>query len=138
MNEGLNWSRHMGEKRGLRDRSASLQTQALVDLEYEQHAACRERWPTIVAAMRALVESYNEGAGLTMLTLVEDTVKAGVTVESARNGHHSLVMTLDGADVSVRTPRADGELTHDTRWVSLNRTDENAAEYLLRNWMEQL
>jgi hypothetical protein len=138
MNELLDWSRHMGEKRGLRDRAASLQTQALVDLEYEQHGACRERWPTIVAAMRTLVESYNEGAGLSVLTLVEDSGNTSVTLESSRNGHLSLVMMLDGADVSVRTRHADGELTHDTRWVSLNRTDANAAEYLLRNWMEQL
>jgi len=138
MNEALDWSRHMGEKRGLRDRAASLRTQTQVDLEYEQHAACRERWPTIVAAMRALVESYNDGAGLSVLSLVEDSVHAGVTLASARNGHHSLVMMLDGADVSVRTRDADGELRADTRWVSLNRTDENAAEYLLRDWMEHL
>jgi hypothetical protein len=128
----------MGEKRGLRDRAASLQTQTQVDLENQQHAACRERWPTIVAAMRALVETYNEGAGLAVLTLVEDSGNASVTLESARNGHHSLVMMLDGADVSVRSRHASGELTLDTRWVSLNRTDENAADYLLRNWMEQL
>jgi hypothetical protein len=28
--------------------------------------------------------------------------------------------------------------TGGTRCVSLNRTDKNAAEYLLRDWMEQL
>jgi hypothetical protein len=133
-----NWSRAMGEKRGLRDRAASLQTQTIVDREYEQHAACRERWPNVVAAMRSLVASYNEGASLAVLTLVEDPVNSVVTLESARHGQHALVMALDGADVSVRTRRADGDLTNDTRWVSLDRSDDAAAEYLLRNWMEQL
>jgi hypothetical protein len=132
------WSRQMGERRGLRERATSLQTQTQVDLEYERHAACLLRWPTIVAAMRTMVANYNEGAGLAVLTLVEDSVNPGVTLESARNGHGSLVMTLDGGDVSVHTRHASGELASGTRWVSLNRTDENAAEYLLRNWMEQL
>ena len=138
MNTTCDWSRQMGERRGLRDRAASLRSQALVDLEYEQHAACRERWPTIVAAMRAMVESYNDGAGLAVLTLAEDPVNPSVTLESARTGHGSLVLTLDGAEVSVRTRRSEGDLVNDRRWVSLNRTNENAAEYLLRNWMEQL
>lgn len=132
------WSRQMGERRGLRERVSSLQTQTHVDLEYERNAACLQRWPTIVAAMRTLVASYNEGAGLTVLTLVEDSVNPGVTLESARNGQDSLVIKLDGGDVSVRTHHASGDLGSSTRWVSLNRTDENAAEYLLRNWMEQL
>ena len=132
------WSRQMGERHGLRDRPASLQTQTRVDHEYEQHAACLERWPTIVTAMRALVESYNDGAGLAVLTLVEDPANQSVTLESVRNGQESLVMTLDGADVSVRTRRGEGDLANEIRRVSLDRTNENAAAYLLRNWMEQL
>jgi hypothetical protein len=128
----------MGERRGVRDRTASLRAQTRAELEYEQRAACLERWPTIVAAMRTLVDSYNDGAGLAVLTLVEDPVNPGVTLESVRNGQGSLVMSLDGADVSVRTGRANGDLANDIRWVSLDRTNESAAEYLLRNWMEQL
>ena len=138
MNDTHDWSRQMGERRGLRDRAASLQAQTLVDLEYERHAASRERWPTIVMAMRALVERYNDGAGLAALTLVEDPMNPGVTLESVRNGQAALVMTLDGEDVSVRTRRAEGNLANDIRWVSLDRTNEGAAEYLLRNWLEQL
>jgi hypothetical protein len=128
----------MGENHGQRDRAASLQAQTLVDLEHERHTACLERWPAIVAAMRMLVASYNEGAGPGTLTLVEDYATHGVTVESTNNGRSALVMTLDGADVSVRTRNGHDDPVNGTRWVNLNRTDEGAAAYLLRNWMEQL
>lgn len=138
MNDTHDWARQMGERRGRRDRAASLKTQTLIDLEYEQHAACLQRWPTIVAAMRALVESYNDGAGLAVVTLAEDPVNPSVTLGSVRNGQGSLVITLDGKDVSVGTRREEGDLARDIRWVSLDRTNENAAEYLLRDWMERL
>jgi hypothetical protein len=135
VNEMNDWSRQMGEKHGRRDRAASLQAQTLVDSEHDRHAACLERWPTIVVAMKTLIAGYNHGTGLNTLTLVEDSVNPSVTLESARTGHSSLVIALDGADVSVRTHNGAAA---GTRWVSLNRTDENAAEYLLRDWMEQL
>jgi hypothetical protein len=132
------WSRQLGERRGSLDRAASLEMQTLVDQDNERHAECLQRWPTIVAVMRTLVATYNEGAGLSVLTLVEDSEKRGVTLESARSGRGSLVMTLDGADVCVRTPHSGIDASNGVRWVSLNRTDEEAAEYLLRNWMEHL
>ena len=132
------WSRRTGESHGRRNRAASLQAQTLVDLEHERHTACLQRWPAIVAAMRTLVASYNEGAGPGTLTLTEDSAKQGVTLESTNNGRSALVMTLDGADVSVRTRNGHDDPVNGTRWVSLNRTDDDAAAYLLRNWMEQL
>jgi len=132
------WSRQLGEKRGSLDRAASLDVQTLADRDNARHAACLQRWPTIVAAMRTLVATYNEGAGLPVLTLVEDSDRPGVTLDSARNGRGSLVMTLDGADICVRTSHPGTDAAAALRWVSLNRTDEEAAEYLLRNWMEHL
>jgi hypothetical protein len=132
------WSRQLGEKRGSLDRAASLEMQTLVDQDNARHTECLQRWPTIVAAMRTLVATYNDGAGLAVLTLVEDSERQGVTLESARNGRGSLVMTLDGADVCVRTRHPGTDAANGMRWVSLNRTDEEAAEYLLRNWMEHL
>ena len=132
------WSRRIGESHGRRDRAASLQAQMLVDLEHERHTACLQRWPAIVAAMRTLVASYNEGAGPGTLTLAEDSAKHGVTLECTNNGRSALVMTLDGADVSVRTRNGRVDPVNSSYWVSLNRTDEDAAAYLLRNWMEQL
>jgi hypothetical protein len=130
------WSRRMGENHGRRDRAASLEAQTLVDLEHERHTACVQRWPAIVAAMRTLVASYNEGAGPGTLTLAEDSANHGVTLEST-NGRSALVMMLDGAEVSVGT-RHGTDAVNGTHWVSLNRTDDDAATYLLRNWMEQL
>ena len=131
------WSRRMGEKRGRRDRAAALHSQTLVDRERERYASCLQRWPAIVATMRRLIAGYNEGAGLGTLTLVEDSVNSGVTLESAGN-RRSLVMTLDGEEVSVRTRNGHDDPVNETHWVSLNRTDQEAAAYLLRNWMEQL
>ena len=132
------WSRQLGEKQGSLDRADSLKTQTLVAHEHEREDACLHRWPTIVAAMRTLVTNYNEGARVTVLTLVEDSDRPGVTLDSARNGRGSLVMTLDGADICVRTSHPGTDAAAALRWVSLNRTDEEAAEYLLRNWMEHL
>jgi hypothetical protein len=136
------WSRHMGEKHGHRDRAAAIEAQAAVVRERERHTACLERWPAIVAAMDSLVASYNEGAGLEAVTLVEDASngdRPGVTVESVTNGRHALVIALDGSDVTVRA--RNGPNNHQlsrAQWISLDRTDENAAAYLLRDWLERL
>jgi hypothetical protein len=132
------WSRRLGEKQGSLDRAASLKTQTLVAHENERHDACLHRWPAIVGAMRTLVANYNAGAGLAVLTLVEESETSSVTLESARTGRGALVMALDGADVCVRTRLNAGDAMNGVRWVSLDRTDEEAAEYLLRNWIEQL
>jgi hypothetical protein len=88
--------------------------------------------------MRTLITSYNEGAGSGTLTLVEDPVDPRVTLESAGNTRHTLVVALDGAEVAVRTRNGHSDSMGGTHWVSLNRTDEDAAAALLRNWMEQL
>ena len=126
----------MSENHERRDLTA--QAQSVVDLERDRHAACLQRWPTIVAAMRTLIASYNEGTGLSTLTMVEDPVNPGVTLASSRRGHSSLVIALDGAGVSVHTLKGRAGQANGPRWVSLNRSDGDAAEYLLRNWMEQL
>jgi hypothetical protein len=115
--------------------------QAAVDIERQRHAACLERWPAIVAAMKSLVVSYNDGAGLEAVTLVEDTANhenAGVIVASVTNGRRALVIALDGSDVTVRTRSGPNDSLSGALWVSLNRTDENAAAYLLRDWLERL
>lgn len=82
--------------------------------------------------------TYNEGAAVEAITLVEDVVDRRVVLESAANGHCGLVIALDGSDVAVRTRSGPDQLLSGTTWVSLNRTDDNAAEYLLRDWMERL
>ena len=132
-----NWSRHIGETHRRRDRATALGEQKGMERERQLHAECLQRWPAIVAAMRTVVADYNHGVGLEAVTFVEDTVNRGVTLESVANGRRSLVMALDGSDVSVRTHNKNGDSTS-RYWVSLNRTDENAAAYLLHDWMERL
>lgn len=131
------WSRHIGQTQGRRARATAVGEQKVVDREHQRDAECLQRWPAIVAAMRTVVAGYNHGVGLEAVTLVEDTVNPGVTLESVANERRALVMALDGSDVSVRTHNKNGDSTS-RYWVSLNRTDENAAAYLLHDWMERL
>ena len=133
-----NWSRRIGEQHGQRDRTANLRTQALVDVEHQRHEQCLQRWPAIVAAMRTVVVGYNDGAGHDAVTLAEDADNPGVTLESTANGRRALTIALDGSDVSVRTRNGHGDAMSGLHWVSLNRTDENAAAYLLHDWFERL
>ena len=132
------WSRQFGEKHGRRDRAAAVDAQARSDVEQQLYAACLERWPAIVAAMRHLVAGYNNGADLDAVTLAEDLATPGVTLESATNGRRALVIALDGSELSVRTRGGPDDPLGRPQWVSLDRTDENAAAYLLRDWMERL
>ena len=131
------WAQQIGEKHGERDRAVSLQEQSRIDFAYERQAACLQRWPAVVAAVKVLVACYNEGTGLDTLTAIEDAVSPTITLVSLATGRGSLTMTLEGAEVSVHT--RDGQaVIGSTRWVHLDRTDEQTAEYLVRNWMEQL
>ena len=131
------WSRRVGETHGRRARATTLAEQKAVDREHQRDAECLQRWPAIVAAMRTVVAGYNHGVGLEAVTFVEDKMNRGVTLETVANGRRALVIALDGSDVSVRTHNRQGDSTG-RYWVSLNRTDENAAAYLLNDWMERL
>jgi len=132
------WFRELGEKHGRRDRALAVDARARVDAERQGRAACIERWPAIVAAMRSLVDSYNEGAGLDTVTVVEDLAMPGATIETASDGGRAVVVALDGSELTVRTRRGPDDPLSGPYWVSLNRTDENAAAYLLRDWLERL
>lgn len=132
------WSRQIGEKHGNRDRAAAVGAQARIDVEQHRQAECLERWPAIVTAMKAVIAGYNDGARHEAVTLVEDAVNHGMTVEAAANGRHGLVIALDGAEMTVRTRTGPNDPLSGAQWVSLNRTDENAAAYLLRDWLGRL
>jgi hypothetical protein len=132
------WSRQFGEKHGQRDRAAALDAQARIDVERQRHAERLERWPAIVAAMRSLIAGYNRGAGIDVVTLAEDVATPGVTVESATNGRRALVVALESSELTVRSRSGPNQPLGTPHWVTLDRTDENAAAYLLRDWMERL
>lgn len=133
------WPRQIGEKHQQRDRTASRRSQAIVDEEHERTAACRLRWPMILTAIRALTDEYNTGFGLDAVVVVEssDLEHPGVTLESAVSGHSTLGITVDGSELFVRTKGAI-DSSESTRWVALNRTDEDIAAYLVQDWMERL
>lgn len=133
------WPRQIGEKHQRRDGAASRRAQAIVDDEHERRAACRRRWPTIVAAIRALTEEYNAGFGVEAVAVVEgsDLEQPSVTLESVVSEHSTLAITLDGSELFVR--RSGGvDSSESTRWVALNRNDEDTAAYLVQDWMQRL
>mgnify|MGYP001066388714 CR=1 FL=1 len=133
------WPRQIGEKHQRRDQAASRRAQAIVDEEHERTAACRLRWPMILTAIRALTDEYNTGFGRDAVVVVEgsDLEHPSVTLESAVSERSTLGITVDGSELFVRTNTAvDSRET--TRWVALNRTDEDIAAYLVQDWMERL
>ena len=133
------WPRQIGEKHQRRDWAASSRAQAIVDDEHERKAACRLRWPMILAAIRALTEEYNAGFGLEAVAVVEgsDLERPSVTLESVVSEHSTLGITVDGAELLVREAGTvdSGE---STRWVALSRNDEDTAAYLVQDWMQRL
>jgi hypothetical protein len=133
------WPRQIGEKHQQRDWAASRRAQASVDEEQERTAACRLRWPTILTAVRALTDEYNAGFGLDAVVVVEgsDLEHPSVMLESVASEHSTLGIAVDGSELFVRTKGA-GDPSERTRWVALNRTDEDIAAYLVQDWMERL
>jgi len=139
MEQMNDWPRQIGEKHQRRDWAASLGAQAIVDSEHERRTACRLRWPMILVAIRALTEEYNAGFGRDAVVVVEasDLEHPGVTLESVVSTHSSLGITVDGPELLVRT-RGAVDSSDSTRWVALNRTDEDTAAYLVQDWMQRL
>jgi hypothetical protein len=133
------WPRDIGAKHQRRDRVASRRAQVIVDDEHKQTAACRLRWPMIIAAIRALTEEYNRGYGSDAVVVVEGSgpEHPDITLESVVSKHSTLGITIDGSELLVHTRNAV-DSSESTRWVALNRTDEDIAAYLLQDWMQRL
>lgn len=133
------WPRQIGEKHQRRDCAASRGAQAIVDGEHERRTACRLRWPMILVAIKALTEEYNAGFGLDAVVVVEgsDLEHPSVTLESVVSEHSTLGIAVDGSELLVRT-RGAVDSSESTRWVALNRNDEDTAAYLVQDWMQRL
>lgn len=131
--------REIGKKHQQRDRAASRRSQAIVEEEHERTAACRLRWPMILTAIRALTDEYNSGFGLDAVVVVEGShlEHPSVTLESVVSEHSTLGITVDGSELFVRTKGAV-DSSERTRWVTLDRTNEDIAAYLVQDWMERL
>ena len=135
----IDWARQIGKKHQRRDWAASLEAQATVDGEHERRTACRLRWPMILVAIKALTEEYNAGFGREAVVVVEgsDLEHPSVTLESVVSEHSTLGIAVDGSELLVRT-RVAVDSGESTRWVALNRTDEDTAAYLVQDWMQRL
>lgn len=136
-------AQRMGQLRRQRDDESAVQTRAHAADEHDRQALCLRRWPGILASIRTLVAAYNDGAGLPLLTVADQSHSArpGVTIESPGSAHGSITITVDGSDLCVRTngglPDAAGRHGAERR-LDCSRGDMETASYLLQDWMERL
>lgn len=132
--------RRLGASHRRRDEAAQLSARAIQERDDARQLTCRRRWPTIVDAMRTLVNCYNEGTGGETLIIVEGPTgqdeEPMVTV-TARGGR-ALVVAVDGADLVVRASEDENGGMQGEQWIGLDRTDEATASYVLQNWLAQL
>jgi hypothetical protein len=134
------WYTQLGVSHRRRDEAVGEESRSLQDRDREQETAVRQRWPGIVAAMRSLATRYNEGAGLEVLTVVDDASGQGraplVTI-AARDGQ-TLTVTLSGAELCVRqNPGTTGTPDDGRRWITFGASDEATASYALQHWLTQ-
>jgi hypothetical protein len=135
------WCRELGARHRLRDESARHEAAALGAHHRDRQIAVRRRWPSIAAAMRALVESYNDGAGVEILSVVDYAARESrdLILEVVARGGQTLTMELDGDGLCVR-PNAgtagapDGGL----RWLTFDLSDDDTAASALQPWLTQL
>ena len=130
----------LGASHRRRDEAAHLSARAIQERDDARQLTCRRRWPTIVDAMRTLVNCYNEGTGGETLIIVDGPTGQGeepmVTV-TARGGR-ALVMAVENADLWVRTSQNENGRMQGERCIGLDRSDEATAGYVLQNWLAQL
>jgi hypothetical protein len=133
------WFRQLGVSHQQRDDAAGHGARTL-EIRDREHAVLR-RLPNIVAALRALSDCYNEGAGLDVLTVVEGAGDDGrdLSVRIVARAGQTLTVTLVGAELCVRaTPGAAGAADDGTRWLTFEASDEAIAAYALQHWLTQL
>jgi hypothetical protein len=124
-----------------RDEAAGHDARASQDRDRERETSMRQRWPGIVAAVRTLAGRYNEGAGIDVLTVVDDAggKSADLVVTIAARGGQTLTMTLSGAELSVRPSQgATGWPDEGRRWITFGASDEATAASALQHWLTQL
>jgi hypothetical protein len=139
--KGQHWCGQLGASHRRRDDSARGEASALRDRDAERQQALRRRWPAIAAAIRALVTSYNDGAGIEVLTVVDYTHsdRRDLILEVIARGGQRLTMEVAGAELWVRPNEGTaGAPDGGRRWLTLSLTDEDAAAYALQHWLTQL
>jgi hypothetical protein len=135
------WYWQLGVSHRQRDEAAGCESRTLEDRDRERETAVRRRWPGIVTAMRSLAGRYNEGAGLEVLSVVDDAGGASrdLIVTTVARGGQTLTMTLIGAELCVRaSPVTAGASDDGRRWITLGTSDEATAANALQHWLTQL
>ena len=135
------WGQQLGLSHRQRDEAAGQDARALEARDREQHAALQRRWPTIAAATRALSRNYNEGAGVEVLTVIDDASDDGrdMALQVVASGGQRLTMTLIGVELCVRTtPDTTGAADNGDRWIPIGPSDEDTVAYALQHWLTQL
>jgi hypothetical protein len=135
------WFRELGVSHRRRNQLAAQDTYVCQNRHLERQIALRQHWPGIVASMRTLSHSYNEGAGLDVLTIAEAANGDGgdPLVEIVARGGQTLTMTLVDAELCVRqSPAISGALDAGRRWLVLGASDQATAAYALQHWLTQL
>ena len=137
------WARQMGQRRRQRDDDSAARAQLRVADESDRRAECLQRWPGILASMRALVAAYNDGAGVGVLTVAErsDGDEPAVTIASPGSARGSVIIAVDGGDLCVRISghlNGTAGLHGSVRRIDCSRSDMATAAYLLQDWMDQI
>ena len=136
-------ARDMGRRRRESDDRAGAFAEAQATAEKDRRDACLQRWPGILAAIRALLAAYNDGAGEELLTAAEQSAgdDPAVTIASRRSARGTITIAVDGDALLVRAnpASASAAVVHrSARRIDCSRSDPDTAAYLLQNWMDQL
>jgi hypothetical protein len=133
-------SRSLGATHRRRDEAAASIAREQDERDSASRLTSLARWPAIVAAIKAMVAAYNEGAGRELLVVAEtpDQQQPSVTIESTRQTSTALVATLDAGEIRVDRRSTSPDAGGIRRWVDLTRSDDDTARYVLQEWMEQL
>jgi hypothetical protein len=136
-------ARDMGRRRRENDDRASTLAAAQADAARDRRAVCLRRWPGILAAIRTLLASYNDGAGEELLTAAEQSGgdDPAVTIDSRCSARGTITIAVDGDALLVRAnpaPASAAAFHRIARRIDCSRSDPDTAAYLVQDWMDQL
>ena len=133
-----NWAERLGRERDARDESAARLATSQQEDAAQATAVSIERWVTIVAAIRRLIDAYNGGANRVVLSVHEQSGQPTVTVAAGGEGAPYLTAALEDTLICMRARDALG-IPHANQFrLRSDRSDDATAAYLLQNWMQHL
>ena len=133
-----NWAKRLGQTREARDESAARLATSQQEDAAQATAVSIERWVTIVAAIRRLIDAYNGGANRVVLSVHEQSGQPTVTVAAGGEGAPYLTAALEDTLICMRARDALG-IPHANQFrLRSDRSDDATAAYLLQNWMQHL